>query len=51
MSAMIDRLRACIYPHRLEPDRLHASDLLLGMVVVMLAVLGIAYAITIAAAA
>jgi hypothetical protein len=50
MSAAIDRLRAFVYPRRLEHDQLHASDLLLGMVMVMLAVLCIAYGITVATA-
>lgn len=43
-------LRGCVYPRSGLPrgsgsGRLHGSDAMLGMVVVMLAVVGIAYAI------
>lgn len=50
MSDVIDRLRSYVYPRRLTHGRLYASDLLLGMIAVMLVVLLLAHAITLAVA-
>lgn len=50
MSRSFQYLRGCVYPRGglprgAGPGRLHGPDAMLGMLVVMLAVVGIAYAI------
>ncbi|MDR6815727.1 hypothetical protein J2X76_000881 [Neorhizobium sp. 2083] len=53
MSRAIHYMRGQVYPRSRRfgnPDRLHASNIILGMLAVMLVVLVAAYAVTFAAA-
>ncbi|WP_162894721.1 hypothetical protein [Rhizobium terrae] len=52
MPHPVDRVRGHVYPRSRalsERDSLHASNIILGMLGVMLVVFGVAYAITLAA--
>lgn len=53
MSDAFQYLRGCVYPRGelpqgAGPGRLRGSDIILGMVIVMLVVVGIAYAVEVA---